>query len=100
MRDPQAIHDEIYRIREETDASREVRLTLQSIEEALSAIPSDEQPPGEYVDRVTELRAEVERLSDEAEGETAAELDRLQSQIAELEREERADPDAEAADDR
>ncbi|NEU57885.1 hypothetical protein [Halorussus sp. MSC15.2] len=87
MVDMQAIHDEIYRIREETDASREVRKTLQSIERSLSGMESDEEPPGKYADRIKEVRAELDRLSDDTEGETARELDRLREQVREYEQE-------------
>lgn len=88
MVDMQAIHDEIYRIREETDADRDVRENLQSIERALSGMESEEEAPGKYADRLREVRAELERLADKAGGETATELDALREQVRELEREE------------
>lgn len=82
------IHDEIHRIREETDASREVRLTLQSIAQSLSDMESPDDAPGMYGDRLKEVRAEIDRLSDEAEGEVAEELDRLREQVRIFEQEE------------
>ncbi|UPV72790.1 hypothetical protein M0R89_09530 [Halorussus limi] len=85
MAELDAIHEEIRRIREDTDADRGVRLTLDSIEESLGAMESGEDPP--YPDRIKELRAEIDRLSDDADPEVAAELDRLQEQVREYERE-------------
>ncbi|WP_134669635.1 hypothetical protein [Halorussus marinus] len=99
MIDRQAIHDEIYRIREETDASREVRQSLQSIERSLSGMESDEEAPGASPDRLEEIRAQIDRLAADAEGETASELERLRAQVRDVEREERAD-DSEAGDER
>ncbi|WP_135852112.1 DUF7553 family protein [Halorussus salinus] len=80
-----AIHEEIRRVREDTDADRDVRLSLDSIEEALAGMESGENAA--QPDRIKELRAEIDRLSDDADGETAAELDRLQEQLREYERE-------------
>ncbi|WP_115865392.1 hypothetical protein [Halorussus litoreus] len=89
MADLQAIHDEIYRIREKTDASREVRQNLQSIEQSLSGLQSGEDAPGMYRDRLKEVRAELDRLADDADDEeVTAELDRLREQVRELERDE------------
>ena len=87
MVDLQSVHDEMYRIREKTDASREVRQNLQSIECSLSGMQSDGEAPGAYRDRLKEIRAELDRLADDAGGEVAAELDALRDQIRELERE-------------
>jgi len=85
MADLQAIHDEIYRIREKTDASREVRQNLQSIEQSLSGMQSGEEAPGMYRDRLKEVRAELDRLADDADSEAVtAELDA----VRELERDE------------
>lgn len=101
MTDRQAIHDEIRRVREETDASREVRESLTSIERSLSGMESDAESPGKYLDRIREVRAQIDRLSDDAEGDTAAELDRLREQVREVERDEReAGDDPGTADDR
>ena len=86
MADLQTISDEIRRIREDTNASREVRQNLQSIEEALAGMASDDAP-GAYLDRFKEIRAELDRLSDDAEGQTAVELDRLREEVREYERE-------------
>lgn len=83
----QAIHDEIYRVREATDASREVRQNLRSIERSLSGMQSDEQAPGEYPDRLKEVRAELDRLADDADDEVAVELDRLRELVRDMERE-------------
>lgn len=84
MADIQSMHEEVRRIREETDADREVRLALQSIEEALSGMVAGENAP--KPDRIKEIRAEIDRLADESEGEVAAELDRLREQVREFER--------------
>ena len=85
MVDVQAIHDEIYRIREETDADRDVRQHLLSIERALSGMDSEDEPPGKYADRLKEVRAELDRLSDDTDGKVSAELDRLREQVRQLE---------------
>jgi len=98
--DRQAIHDEIGRIREETDASRELRQSLQSIERSLLGMASDEESSGAFADRIAEIRAQIDRLADETGGETAAELDRFRAQVRDVEREERAGDDLDEADDR
>ena len=86
MADLRTIHEEIQRIREDTDADRDVRLTIESIEESLSGMRSAENDP--RPDRVREVRAELDRLADDASPELAAELDRLREQVREFEREE------------
>ncbi|UPV98832.1 hypothetical protein M0R88_09835 [Halorussus gelatinilyticus] len=85
MIDLDAIHEEIRYIREDTDADRDVRLSLDSIEEALAGMRSGENDA--RPDRIKEIRAEIDRLSDDAGGETADELDRLRERIREYERE-------------
>jgi prefoldin subunit 5 len=84
MVDVQTIREEIHHVREDTDAARDVRLTLDSIEESLEAMESGENPP--YPDRIKELRAEIDRLSDDADPAVADELDRLQEQVRAYER--------------
>lgn len=85
MADIDAMREEIRHIREDTDAARDVRLTLDSIEESLGAMQSGENPP--YPDRLKEVRAELDRLADDADDEVAAELDALREQVREYERE-------------
>ena len=84
MEDLEAIHEEIRRIEEDTDADREVRLSLDSIEESLSAMRSSQNDM--RPDRLEEVRAKIDRLSDDATGQTSTELDRLREQIREFER--------------
>ena len=67
-----------------TDADREVRLSLDSIEESLSAMRSSQNDM--RPDRLEEVRAKIDRLSDDATGQTSTELDRLREQILEFER--------------
>lgn len=85
MADIDAMHEEIRRIREETDADRDVRLSLQSIEEALSGMASGEADP--QPDRLKEIRAEIDRLADDVGGEVETELNALAEQVREYERE-------------
>ncbi|WP_137283853.1 DUF7553 family protein [Halorussus salinisoli] len=85
MTDLQSIHEEIRRIREETDADRDVRLSLDSIEEAMAGMRSEENDP--RPDRLKEIRAEIDRLADDASPAVADELTRLQEQVREYERE-------------
>lgn len=84
MEDLKTIHEEIRRIEDETDADREVRLSLDSIEESLSGMRSSQNDM--RPDRLEEIRAKIDRLSDDATGETATELDRLCEQLREFER--------------
>lgn len=84
MVDLESIHEEIRRIKEETDADREVRLSLDSIEEGLSGMRSSENDL--RPDRIKEVRAEIDRLSDDASGETATQLDHLRQQLRAFER--------------
>jgi uncharacterized protein YPO0396 len=84
MGDLESIHEEIRRIQEETDADREVRLSLDSVEESLAGMRSSENDP--RPDRLKEVRAKIDRLSDDATGQTSTELDRLREQVREFER--------------
>ena len=84
MADLETIHEEIRRIRENTNADRDVRESLQSIEVALAEMASAEGPADP--DELNEVRAKIERLSDNAEGQTAVELDRLREEVREFER--------------
>ena len=86
MADLRTIHEEIQRIREDTDADRDVRLSIESIEKSLSGMRSTENAP--EPDRFREVRGELDRLADDASPEVAAELDRLREQVREFEREE------------
>ncbi|WP_135826352.1 DUF7553 family protein [Halorussus ruber] len=84
MTDLESIHDEMRRVREETDADREVREQLRSAEEALSAMHSDQNDM--RPDRLKEIRAELERIGEDATGETSEGLTRLRTQLREYER--------------
>lgn len=84
MEDLEAVHEEIRRIKEDTDADREVRLSLDSIEESLAGMRSSGNDP--RPDRLEEVRAKIDRLSDDATGQTSTELDRLREQIRKFER--------------
>lgn len=84
MADLEAIHEEIRRIRE--DANKDVRLTLTSLERGLTDMESAESGPKS--DRLKEVRAELDRLSNDADGEVAERLDRLRERVREYEREE------------
>lgn len=86
MTDLESIRAEMRRIREDTDASREVRESLKSIEESLSGMVATEDEP--KPDRLKEVRAEIERLADDATEETGAGLDRLRELVREFERDE------------
>lgn len=88
MADIETIHEEMRRIREDTDASREVRESLKSNERALAGMASASGEQEAKPDRLKEIRAEIERLADESSGETAAELDRLREEVREFERDE------------
>jgi hypothetical protein len=82
--DLKSIHEEMVRIREGTNPSREVTESLDSIEVALSDMASAE---GEAdPDEIKEVRAEIARLAEEAGGQTAVELDRLREPVREFER--------------
>lgn len=85
MADIDAMHEEVRRVREETDADRDVRLSLQSIEESLSGMASGEADP--QPDRLKEIRAEIDRLADDVEGEVETGLNALAEQVREYERE-------------
>lgn len=84
MADLDAIHDQILRIREHDDSDREVREALKSIEQSLEGMDSNDNAP--KPDRLREVRAEIDRLADEAGGETATMLDRLREQVRDYER--------------
>ncbi|NHN57550.1 MULTISPECIES: hypothetical protein [Halorussus] len=86
MADLRAIHEEIQRIRDDADADREVRLTIESIEESLSGMRSAENDP--RPDRLREVRAELDRLADDASPAVADELAGVREQVREFEREE------------
>jgi hypothetical protein len=80
----ESVHDEMRSVREETDADREVREQLRSTEEALSAMRSDQNDM--RPDRLKEIRAELERIGEDATGETSEGLTRLRTQLREYER--------------
>lgn len=84
MDDLKTMHEELLRIREGTDADRDVRESLQSIERALAEMASAEGSADP--DELKEIRAKIGRLADNAEGQTATELDRLREQVREFER--------------
>lgn len=82
--DLKSIHEEMVRIRADTNPSREVKNNLNSIEVALSEMAAAESAADP--DEIEEVRAEIARLADDAEGQTAVELDRLREQVREFER--------------
>lgn len=82
--DLETIHDEMRRIREETDADREIREQLKSTDEVLAGMRSDQNDM--RPDRLKEIRAELERIGEDATGETADELLGLRTQLREYER--------------
>jgi ElaB/YqjD/DUF883 family membrane-anchored ribosome-binding protein len=84
MTDLETMHEEIRRIREDTNADRDVRESLQSIERALAEMVSAEGSADP--DELKEVRAKIDRLADDAGGQTATELDRLREQVREFER--------------
>lgn len=86
MTDLRSIHEEMVRIREDTNPDREVTESLDSIEAALSDMASAEGSA--EPDELEEVRAKIARLADDAGGQTAVELDRLREQIREFERDE------------
>ena len=83
MSDLKSIHEEMVRIREDTNPDREVKESLNSIEAALSDMASAEGSA--EPDEIEEVRAKLARLADDAGGQTAVELDRLREQIREFE---------------
>lgn len=83
MADLEAVHEEILEIRQ--DADREVREALKSIERALSKMQDADAGP--KPDRLEEIRAELDRLASETEGETSARLDRVREVVREYQAE-------------
>lgn len=84
MTDLRAIHDEMVRIRTDTNPDREIKESLNSIEAALSDMASAEGSA--EPEEMEEIRAKIARLADDSEGQTAVELDRLREQVREFER--------------
>lgn len=84
MTDLRAIHDEMVRIRTDTNPDREIKESLNSIEAALSNMASAEGSA--EPEEMEEIRAKIARLADDSEGQTAVELDRLREQVREFER--------------
>jgi ElaB/YqjD/DUF883 family membrane-anchored ribosome-binding protein len=82
--DLRAIHDEMVRIRTDTNPDREIKESLNSIEAALSDMASAEGSA--EPEEMEEIRAKIARLADDSEGQTAVELDRLREQVREFER--------------
>jgi ElaB/YqjD/DUF883 family membrane-anchored ribosome-binding protein len=82
--DLRAIHDEMVRIRTDTNPDREIKESLNSIEAALSNMASAEGSA--EPEEMEEIRAKIARLADDSEGQTAVELDRLREQVREFER--------------
>jgi ElaB/YqjD/DUF883 family membrane-anchored ribosome-binding protein len=82
--DLRAIHDEMVRIRTDTNPDREIKESLNSIEAALSDMASAEGSA--EPEEMEEIRAKIARLADDSEGQTAVELDRLREQVQEFER--------------
>lgn len=83
MADLETVHEEIREIRQ--DADREVREALTSIERALSEMQAANSGP--KADRLEEVRAELDRLASETDGETAARIDRVREAIRDYEAE-------------
>ena len=83
MTDLESIHEEMRRIRD--DADKDVRLTLTSIERSITNMEAAESGP--KADRLKEVRSELDRLSNDADGEVAERLDRLRERVREYERE-------------
>ena len=84
MTDLKSIHEEMVRIREDTNPDREVKESLNSIEAALSDMASAEGSADP--DEIKQVRAEIARLAEKAGGQTAVELDRLREEVREFER--------------
>jgi ElaB/YqjD/DUF883 family membrane-anchored ribosome-binding protein len=82
--DLRAIHDEMVRIRTDTNPDREIKESLNSIEAALSNMASAEGSA--EPEEMEEIRAKIARLADDSGGQTAVELDRLREQVREFER--------------
>jgi ElaB/YqjD/DUF883 family membrane-anchored ribosome-binding protein len=82
--DLRAIHDEMVRIRTDTNPDREIKESLNSIEAALSDMASAEGSA--EPEEMEEIRAKIARLADDSEDQTAVELDRLREQVREFER--------------
>ena len=83
MADLNAIQREIREIRDETD--RDVREPLGSLERALSGMQANDDAP--KAERLQEIRAELDRLASETNGETSARLDRIREAVRDYQRE-------------